>query len=264
MIVKIILDNIEYDILYSPKPGKADLKFYKPLAIALWNGLTEQRKKTLIIINPKNEHHKILNFDKLIECYSNDSNTQLEYTLVAGKCYSIKKDKFKFFNNQRAGYCCCGVSIGFEFPIKNIDTNITYIIGSECINWWDCKKDISNIKVITKAMLDKKEVPTFCPFCKSSRNCINCKNKNIKHIFTKWRIYSNMKMNSIISDLKIPVLFGKYKGQIFYKLCQDSSYVNYILNNDFNETIIYKIMNYIKYKHILNKESYKKTLLLKN
>ena len=46
MLVKIILDNIEYDILYSPKKGKADLKFYKPLAIALWNGLTAKRKKT--------------------------------------------------------------------------------------------------------------------------------------------------------------------------------------------------------------------------
>ena len=169
-----------------------------------------------------------------------------------------KKFKFKHFNNK-AGCCACGVNIEFEAIIQKIDTNLYYIIGSECIKWWDCEKDISNIKLITKAMQQKQELPIFCPFCKSWRKCKECKNKkNIKNIFTKWRIYSNMKMNSIISDLKTPVLFGKYKGQIFYKLCQDSSYVNYILNNDFNETIIYKIMNYIKYKHILNKESYKK------
>ena len=43
-----------------------------------------------------------------------------------------------------------------------------------------------------------------------------------------------MKINNLITDLKSPVVFGKYKGQIFYKLCQDNNYVNYILNNDFN------------------------------
>jgi hypothetical protein len=113
-------------------------------------------------------------------------------------------------------------------------------------------------------MIEKQEIPKFCPFCKLLRDCNNCKiKKNIKNIFTKWRIYSNMKIRSLITDLKSPVLFGKYKTQTFYKLCQDNSYVNYILNNDFNENIIYKIMNYIKYKHILNKESYKKRLSLK-
>ena len=165
MIVKLLLDNVEYDVLYSPKQGKADVKFHKPLAIALWTGLTEERKKTLIIINPKNEHHRVLNFDKLLECYICNSDTKHEYNLVAGKCYSIKKDKFKLFDNQNGGYCCCGASIEFEFLVKNIDSNKLYIIGSECINWWGCKKNISNIKEITKAMLDKKEVPTFCSFC---------------------------------------------------------------------------------------------------
>jgi hypothetical protein len=261
MIVKILLNNVEYDILYLPKYGKADVKFHKPLAIALWKGLTEERQKTLIIINPKNEHHKILNFDKLIECYICNTITRHEYNLVAGKCYSIKKDKFKLFDNQRGGYCCCGAGIEFEFLVKNIDSNKSYIIGSECINWWDCKKDISNIKEITKAMLDKKEITKFCAFCKSSRNCILCKQKhNIKNIFTKWKIYSNMKITNLIDNLKSPVLFGKYKTQTFYKLCQDNSYVNYILNNDFNENIKYKIRSYLKYKHLLNKENYEKRL----
>ena len=37
----------------------------------------------------------------------------------------------------------------------------------------------------------------------------------------------------------------------------------HIILNNFNENIIYKIMNYIKYKHLLNKEYYKKRLVLK-
>ena len=64
MIVKIVLDNIEYDILYSPINGKENIIFYKPLPIALWSKLTEERKKQLIIKNPYNQNHKILNFNK--------------------------------------------------------------------------------------------------------------------------------------------------------------------------------------------------------
>lgn len=264
MIVKILLDNVEYDILYSPIKSKTTVKFYKPLAIALWSKLTEKRKQTLIIKNPNNEHHKILNFDKLIECYLHNRDITHEHNLTVDKGHTIKKEKFKYFDNQKDGCCCCGIPIKDEFIIKNIDTNIPYIIGSECIKWWKYGKDISNIKKIIKAMQNNQEKPTFCAFCKSSRDCIKCKKKqNIKNIFTKWRIYSKMKINNLITDLKSPVVFGKYKGQIFYKLCQDNNYVNYILNNDFNENIIYKIMNYIKYKHLLNKEYYKKRLVLK-
>ena len=49
MIVKIVLDNVEYDILYTPIKSKTKVKFYKPLAIALWSKLKEERKITLII-----------------------------------------------------------------------------------------------------------------------------------------------------------------------------------------------------------------------
>ena len=65
--------------------------------------------------------------------------------------FTEKKFKFKHFNNK-AGCCACGVNIEFEAIIQNIDTNLYYIIGSECIKWWDCEKDISNIKLITKAL----------------------------------------------------------------------------------------------------------------
>ena len=44
MIVKVILDNVEYDVLYSPIKSKSKVKFYKPLAVALWSKLTKERK----------------------------------------------------------------------------------------------------------------------------------------------------------------------------------------------------------------------------
>ena len=92
MIVKILLDNVEYDILYSPIKSKNKVKFYKPLAIALWNKLTEERKNLLIIKNPSNEHHKILNFDKLIECYLHNRDVTHEHNLTADKVHTIKKE----------------------------------------------------------------------------------------------------------------------------------------------------------------------------
>ena len=85
MIVKIVLDNIEYDILYSPINGKENVKFYKPLAMALWGKLTEERKTQLIIKNPYNQNHKILNFDKLLQCYSHNYDISQEYNIIKGK-----------------------------------------------------------------------------------------------------------------------------------------------------------------------------------
>ena len=124
MIVKLLLDNIEYDILYSPIKSKTKVKFYKPLAIALWNKLTEERKKLLIIQNPSNEDHKILNFDKLIECYLHTTDITLKHNLVTNKGHTKDKEKFKYFNIEKAGCCCCGVPIKDEAIIQNNDTNI--------------------------------------------------------------------------------------------------------------------------------------------
>jgi len=271
MLDKITIENTKYDIIFSPISLK-DNKLYKPLVRALWSALTEERKKKLIIINPYNEKHKILNFDKILACYIHTIDITKEYTEIKGKFHTDKLLKYQHFNNK-PGCCACGVKIIYEYIIKNIDTNKLYIIGSQCIKWRISEKTIRNTKEIIKSILNNIGchpstliciLPKFCPFCKSSRDCIKCKEKqNIKNIFTKWRIYSHMKMKNLITNLKSPVVFGKYKGQIFYKLCQDNSYVNYILNNDFNENIIYKIMNYIKYKHLLNIEYYKKRLVLK-
>ena len=258
MIVKIVLDNIEYDILYSPINGKENIIFYKPLPIALWSKLTEERKKQLIIKNPYNQNHKILNFNKLLQCYSHINDITLEYNTIKGKNYNEKQDKYKYFNNNKQNCCCCGIPIKNEFIIRNIDTNMDFIIGSECIKWWKYGKDISNIKKIIKAMQNKEEIPKFCPFCKSSRNCINCNEKHtIKHIFRTWRIYSKMKLEDVITNLKSIVKFGKYKNQNYFRLCQDKYYISYILTNDFNENTKQIIRKYIKYKNIFNTTKYK-------
>ena len=130
MIVKILLDNVEYYILYSPIKTKKKVKFYKPLAEALWSTLTEQRKQTLII-NFKDS--KILNFDKLLECYLHNSTITQELNLVTAKGHTPNKEKFKYFNNKKHGCCACGVPIKWEAIIKNIDTKTRYIIGCKCI-----------------------------------------------------------------------------------------------------------------------------------
>ena len=202
MLVKILLDNVEYYVLYSPIKSIKKVKFYKPLALALWSTLTEQRKKSLIIY-VNNTDHKILNFDKLLQCYLHNSKITHELNLVTAKGHTPNKEAFKYFNNKKAGCCACGVPIMWEAVIQNIDTKTDYIIGCECIKWWKCEKDISNIKQIMKAIKNNKEIPKFCPFCKLSlKKCKDCEDKqNIKNIFTKWRIYSNIKITNLITDL---------------------------------------------------------------
>ena len=107
-------------------------------------------------------------------------------------------------------------------------------------------------------MQNKQEIPKFCPFCKSSRNCINCKEKHtIKHIFRTWRTYSKMKLEDAVTNLKSIVKFGKYKDKNYFRLCQDENYIIYILSNDFNENTKQIIRKYIKYNKIFNTTKYK-------
>lgn len=268
MLDKIILDKIEYNILYSPIINKDDVKLHKPLITALWNKLSDEVKQKLIIKNPYNDKHKILNFDKILECYVFDGNETVKYAHLMvnsffekGTYYNDLKDKYKLFDNKKCGCCACGVKIEHKFIIKNISTNTFFIIGSECIKWWKYKKVIRNTKEIIKAMLEKKEIPQFCPFCKSSRSCINCKEKQLlKNIITKWRTYSKMKLNDAVSDLTTKVNFGKYKGQTYYKLCQDHNYLSYILNNDFDQRTKSKVIKYIKYRLLFKKPKYQELL----
>ena len=54
MLETITLNNIKYDIFYSQIKTKSKIKIHKNLVRALWDELTEERKKKLIIINPYN------------------------------------------------------------------------------------------------------------------------------------------------------------------------------------------------------------------
>ena len=53
--------------------------------MALWSKLTEERKTQLIIKNPYNQNHKILNFDKLLQCYSHNYDISQEYNTIKMK-----------------------------------------------------------------------------------------------------------------------------------------------------------------------------------
>jgi hypothetical protein len=124
--------------------------------MALWSKLTEERKTQLIIKNQYNQNHNILNFDKLLQCYSHNSNITLEYNTIKGENHNEKQNKYKCFNNKPN--CCCGIPMKKDFIITNIDTNMNFIIGSECIKWWKYGKDISNIKKIIQAMKNKAKI----------------------------------------------------------------------------------------------------------
>ena len=45
MLDKIILDKVEYEILYSSIINKDDGKLHKPLITALWNKLSDEVKQ---------------------------------------------------------------------------------------------------------------------------------------------------------------------------------------------------------------------------
>ena len=74
MKIKASLDNITYDLLYTPKNN---CKFYKPLLTALWSKLTENQKHKVIIINPNNPEQKIINFDDMCIAFNKVINIQL-------------------------------------------------------------------------------------------------------------------------------------------------------------------------------------------
>ena len=54
------------------------------------------------------------------------------------------------------------------------------------------------------------------------------------------------------------VRFGKYRGQIYYELCKNDNYTNWVLNkiNDLKFKSI--IREYTKYKYLLMKPKYQK------
>ena len=115
------------------------------------------------------------------------------------------------------------------------------------------EKETNKTKAIIKAVLEKKEIPKFCSFCKSSRDCKNCKEKGqLKSIFQEWRQNSKISIKTLLMSLDKIVKFGKYKGKTFYELCQNTGYVQFILNNNFDEETKTKINDYIRYQNIKN------------
>ena len=267
MKIKASLDNITYDLLYTPKNN---CKFYKPLLTALWSKLTENQKHKVIIINPNNPEQKIINFDDIVYCFQQSNKHSIkcnnEYPSNKNVDESITQYvmKINIQNNSiyqfchRAGKCACGVNIEYKFIIENIETHQFYIIGSECIHWWDRKRDTNNTKAIIKAMLEQKEIPKFCSFCKSSRDCKNCKEKGqLRTILQEWRQNSKISIYNLLISLNEIVKFGKYKGKTFYELCQNTGYTQFILNNNFDEKTKTKINDYIRYEKILDKPEYK-------
>jgi hypothetical protein len=50
MLIKINLDNVDYNVVYSPVNNKVDVKLYKPLVRELWKIATQHEKEKLIII----------------------------------------------------------------------------------------------------------------------------------------------------------------------------------------------------------------------
>ena len=75
MKIKASLDNITYDLLYTPKNN---CKFYKPLLTALWSKLTENQKHKVIIINPNNPEQKIINFDDIVYCFKQSNEHSIK------------------------------------------------------------------------------------------------------------------------------------------------------------------------------------------
>jgi hypothetical protein len=211
MICQIILDNVEYNVLYTPKYTVHDgikkyILLWHPLVVNLWKQLTESQKKKLIIINPYNEKVKVINFNCVLDCFKFKYTDNIIFTLKLIKfhkkgCLEILKG-YNYHDNRKAGECTCGIKIAYEYVIKNIETEKYCIIGSECIKWWERinLKELNNLKKIEKNFKEKEKIkrimPIFCSFCQKENICVNCKKmKNIRIIFYEW--YEETRKNYI-------------------------------------------------------------------
>jgi hypothetical protein len=144
--------------------------------------------------------------------------------------------------------------------VTHTKTNDFYIIGSECIHWWnntELNKRLLNTHEIIKAESEGIEPPLFCSFCQSKRACKMCINKGfINNIFKTWKKYTKDKISNVISIMRSKVKFGKYKGKQYIKLCRDSSYVKYIMDSNFEYKIKKILSDHHKYKTIINKYTF--------
>lgn len=255
--IKIIYNEKEYIIFYKQIKYKVDketkkikfIKFHIPLFIALMDRLTEKQKLKLIIIY--NDLY-IINFSTLLDIFIYNDQTKLNKYNIIKYTELGHNDELDIYGEDN--YCICSQKIYYTNMITNEKTKKCYIIGSDCIEWWQIYND--KVKIdheIKKALINKTDIPNFCCFCSSKRSCIKCKPKeNIRNIFNEWRCKINDKKAYIKKNIKSLVGFGKYKGKTFNILCKDINYRNYILNNNFNDLIKKKINIFIEYeKYIL-------------
>jgi hypothetical protein len=255
--IKIIYNEKEYIIFYKQIKYKVDeetkdripIKFHIPLFIALMKRLTKQQKLKLIIIH--NDLY-IINFSTLLDIFIYNNQTELNKYYIIKNKNKVYTDELDIYSEDN--YCICTHKIKLTNMITNKETKKCYIIGCDCIEWWQIYND--KVKIdheIKKALINKTDIPLFCSFCCSKRNCIKCKDKeNIRYIFNNWRSKINDKISYIKKNINSLVEFGKYKGKTFNILCKDVSYRNFIVSNGFNnikkEEIMTKINIYRKYE----------------
>jgi len=248
--IKIIYNEKEYIIFYKQIKYKFDeetkekipIKFHIPLFIALMKRLSKQQKLKLIIIY--NDLY-IINFSTLLDIFVYNNQTELnEYNIIK---YTVlgHNDELDIYGEDN--YCICSQKIKLINMITNKETKKCYIIGCDCIEWWQKYND--KVKIdhkIKKALIDKTDIPLFCSFCSSKRNCIKCKDKeNIRNIFNIWRCKINDKITYIKKNINSLVEFGKYKGKTFNILCKDVNYRNFIISTGFNNIKKEEIVNII-------------------
>jgi hypothetical protein len=263
MLTKIIINNENYIVIYSPKSKS---NFYKPLLYALWDKLTDNQKNKATLNNRKND--KIIIFDRVLLFYKICKGHTLNHnnnkkSNISNLCNINEKCVYRYFSdNDEEGCCACGVKIIYEHIIQNIETKRFYIIGSECIHWWDRPKEINNSNKIIKAILNDKEIPTFCAFCQCNRNCIKCEKKQyISNLFNEWKNISVLNIANLLTNMNMKVRFGKYRGQIYYELCKNDNYTNWVLNNINDLKLKSIIREYTKYKYLLMKPKYQKLFI---
>jgi hypothetical protein len=206
MIIKILLPNenkikYEYNILYSKryvengKDYSKKIKLWKPLVESLWSKLTESQRLKLIHIHPYDEKIKAINFLSLIKCYSYNYNDNILFN-IERRQGSKAINKYNYFlSSETGGRCSCGIYIQYEYIIKNIKSEIYYIIGSECIKWWNVSSKQLNILKQHQINISNKEIknnlmPIHCSYCYKKNICLDCNTKrNIRAYFIGWKEY---------------------------------------------------------------------------
>jgi hypothetical protein len=217
MICEILLDNVLYKIMYPAryiKNGDDEpiiVSLWKPLVIALWSKMTDIQKQKVVCTHPYNNNHKVINFRAIIQCYEYNHSTNIKFATTYGKAYldgnynEVIRD-YNYFGTYNR--CSCGVPITHQFIIMNISSAKNYIIGCDCIKWWNVsKKKLNIIKLLTQNIKECKDknllMPIHCSFCFKKKECLDCETKkNARYWFYNWKEYATelkkKKLNNLL------------------------------------------------------------------